>query len=167
MTAKVTRREERLYEALRPVVEPLGVSLIDVEVRQADGEARLRVVIDDPDGVSTGVCERVSNHVRPVLDVEETPGQYDALEVTSPGVRRRLRRPDEYERFAGRDVVVTCYAPFRDRKQWRGTLRGGTNDGVRIDPEDAGPVDIPEDRVASVRLYFDAEAALQNGGHDR
>lgn len=166
MTVKVTRREDRLFEALRPVVEPLGVSLIDVEVRQADGASRLRVVIDDEDGVSTGLCQRVSNHVRPVLDVE-APGQYDELEVTSPGVRRRLRRAGEYDRFAGRDVVVTCYAPFRDRKQWRGTLMGGANGGVRIDPEDDDPVEIPEDRVASVRLYFDAEAALKNGGHDR
>lgn len=166
MTAKVTRREDRLFEALRPVVEPLDVALIDVEVRQADGGSRLRVVIDDADGVSTGACERVSSHVRPVLDVE-APGEYDELVVTSPGVRRRLRREGEYDRFAGREVVVTCYAPFRDRKQWRGTLEGGTDEGIRIDPEDADSVEIPHDRVASVRLYFDAEAALKNGGRDR
>lgn len=167
MTATVTRREDELYEALLPVVEPLGVSLVDVEVRDAQGASGLRVVIQAPEGVSTGLCERVTRYVRPVLEVErEVLGKFDELEVTSPGVRRRLRRPNEYERFAGREVVVTCYAPFQDRKEWRGTLEGRVDDGVRVVPEGGDPVDIPEDRVASVRLYFDAEAALKNGGRD-
>lgn len=167
MTTTITRREDDLYEALLPVVEPLGVALVNVEIREAQGASGLRVVIQAPEGVSTGLCERVTQHVRPVLEVErEALGDFDELEVTSPGVRRRLRRPNEFERFAGREVVVTCYAPFREQKEWRGTLEGRVHENVRVVPEGGEPVDIPEDRVASVRLYFDAEAALKNGGRD-
>ena len=101
----------------------------------------------------------------PVLDLEDLgfPGTYD-LEVSSPGVKRRLRRPAEYKFFVDRDVEVTCYAPYREHKTWKGVFRGQSEEGIVIDIPNGETVKIPENKVASIRLFFDPEEALKSGG---
>lgn len=163
--SKITERERNLFEALRPIVEPLGVRLLDVEIRTHEERPVVRVIISSEDGVGSDTCRRVSENVSPVLELEDFgfAGPYD-LEVSSPGVERRLRRPREYELFQGREVEVTCYAPYEDRKTWRGTLEDRTDEALIVNVESNKTVEIPHNLVASVRLYFDAEAALNSGG---
>jgi ribosome maturation factor RimP len=168
LTVTITSKEQELYDALEPVVEPLGVDLIDVELKTHGERPSVRVVIDNDDGVGSGVCSRVSESVSPVLDVEDPgfTGEYD-LEVSSPGLERRLRRSGEYERFQGQAVEVTCYGSFKDQKKWIGTLTEYDGDNLIINPDDTESVSIPENNIASVRLHFDAEAALKSEGDQR
>lgn len=163
----ITNKEAQLFETIKPIVEPLGVDLIDVELKTHGERPAVRVVIDSDDGVDSGVCSRVSENISPVLDVEDPgfTGVYD-LEVSSPGLDRRLRRSREYERFSGKKIEITCYEPFRDRKEWIGTLRNFENGEVVLEVEDGSTLSIPENNIASARLYFDAEAALKSEGAD-
>lgn len=164
----ITSKEEELYEALKPIVAPLGVDLIDVELKTHGDRPAVRVVIDSEEGVDSGVCTRVSRNVSPVLDVEDPgfTGAYD-LEVSSPGLERRLRRPSEYEQFQGHELEVTCYAPFKEQKEWVGTLSDYSEEGLTLELENDDLIEIPEEKIASARLHFDAEKALKSEGAER
>ena len=144
------------------------MSLVDVELKTHGDRPSVRVIIDSDDGVDSGVCSRVSQSISPVLDVEDPgfTGEYD-LEVSSPGLDRRLRRPEEYEWFRGQEVEVTCYSPFREKKTWVGVLRDYSGDELSLETDDDESISIPDNNIASVRLHFDAEAALKSEGDQR
>ena len=104
-------------------VSALGFELVDCE-RSSGG--LLRVYIDrvagDPRGEFIVVedCEAVTRQLQHVLEVENC--EYARLEVSSPGLDRPLKKPTDYERFAGRTVSLTLKQPFEGRKRYRGTL---------------------------------------------
>lgn len=89
------------------VVNGMGFELVDL---QAANRARLvRVFIDRPEGVSVDDCANLSRQLSRVFEVEGV--EYDRLEVSSPGLDRRLRRPADFVRFAGQRVDVRMRAP--------------------------------------------------------
>jgi ribosome maturation factor RimP len=171
MVANITRQEETLFQALKPVVASLGVDLIDVDVRDHKGELVAKIVIDSDDGIGIEDCGRVSEQVAPVLEVEDPELFRDAqIEVTSPGVDRRLRRSQEFDHYRDREVTVKCYAPFEGQKTWTGTIQSHTDEQLTIETcNDDGvqSVSIPLDQVASVRLNFDADEFLSSGGNNQ
>jgi ribosome maturation factor RimP len=115
----------------------MGYELVDLEARIGGRKGLLRLYIDKPDGVGLDDCEKVSNQVSGVLDVEDPiPGEY-VLEVSSPGLNRPLRRPEHFERFIGSEAKISLKAPLEGRRRFRGSLEG-VEDGfvaVRVDGE--------------------------------
>jgi ribosome maturation factor RimP len=167
MVANITRQEETLYQALKPVVSSLGVELLDVDVRDHQGELLVKVVIDDEDGIGVEDCGRVSEQIRPVLEVEDPELFREAqIEVTSPGVERRIRRTDEFDHYRDREVIVKCYGTYRDRKEWTGRITSYSENELTLETDTEGTISLPLDQVASVRFTFDAEEFLSSGGND-
>jgi ribosome maturation factor RimP len=109
----------------------------DVEVLLAEvvGGDKVRLFIDHPDGVSLDLCERVTHQLNEVRE------RY-ALEVSSPGSRRPLTRPDHYRRFLGRRARVRTREAREGHKSFTGELVGATDDGVTI-AADTGVIAIP------------------------
>ena len=93
---------ERIGALARPVVASMGLELVEVVYRGGLPSGFLRLVIDKPGGVSLDDCEAVSRVVGTQLDVEGLVAQSYTLEVTSPGLDRQLRQPDEYDKYRGR-----------------------------------------------------------------
>ncbi len=109
----------------------------DVEVLLAEvlGGTTLRLFIDHPDGVSLGLCERVTHEL---ADLRE---RY-ALEVSSPGVERPLTKPQHYRRFLGRHARVRTRDAVDGHRSFTGELVGASDDEVTI-AVDSGVVAIP------------------------
>jgi ribosome maturation factor RimP len=109
----------------------------EVEVLLAEriGAERLRVFIDHPDGVSLELCERVTGHLRDLL-------QAYALEVSSPGPERPLAKPDHFRRYVGRKARVRTREPIEGSKNFSGELVEAADDAVSL-AADAGIVRIP------------------------
>ena len=115
-------------QAIERGVQALGYELVDVE-RSTGG--LLRVFIDrvagrsyeagPGDAVTVDDCERVTRHLQYALEVDGV--DYARLEVSSPGLDRPLRKPADWQRFAGSEVDVTLRAPFQGRRHWRGHLQ--------------------------------------------
>lgn len=113
--------------AVDRTVTALGYELVDAE-RSAGG--LLRVFIDrvpgraydtgDGEFVTVDDCERVTRQLQFALQVDAV--DYTRLEVSSPGLDRPLRKPADWQRFAGSEVDITLRAPFQGRKKWRGRL---------------------------------------------
>jgi len=116
---------EHVRQIAERVAASQGLELVEVEFR-GGGKARLlRLFIDKPGGVTHEDCATVSRELGTILDVEEAvPGGSYTLEVSSPGLDRRLMRPGDYERFAGSRLRVTTREPLDGSRHFEGRLQG-------------------------------------------
>ncbi len=100
----------------------MGYELSDLEFRLGGNGGLVRVFIDKPEGIDLDDCEKVSLALSALLDVEEpVPGKY-SLEVSSPGLDRKLTKVEHFQRFVGEVVKVQMRFPIAGRRRFRGTL---------------------------------------------
>jgi ribosome maturation factor RimP len=138
-----------------PIVEKNGCELWAVEYIKEAGSWYLRIYIDRADGVSIEHCEAVSRELDPILDEREDliPGSY-TFEVSSAGAERWLRRPSDFERFAGRYVEVKLYKSRNGQKTFLGNLAGWQDGNIELDISNQRHIFLKPE-VAGVRLRID------------
>jgi len=123
---------ERVWKIAEPLVTNEGMEMVDVEFRRESHGAVLRLYLDRSGGVSLDDLSRVSRQVGDLLDVHDVvPGAY-TLEVSSPGINRRLRRADHFQRYLGQRVRVRTQAPLDGRRVFLGPLTGVDADGITL-----------------------------------
>lgn len=124
---------DELAKLLEPTVERLGYELADLEVRLGGKGGLVRVFIDKPDGIDLDDCEKVSLAVSALLDVEDpVPGNYN-LEVSSPGLDRKLTKVEHFQRFVGETVKVQMRFPIAGRRRFRGTLVSSDDENIVVE----------------------------------
>jgi ribosome maturation factor RimP len=124
---------DELAKLLEPTVERLGYELVDLEVRLGGKGGLVRVFIDKPEGIDLDDCETVSRAVSALLDVEDpVPGNYN-LEVSSPGLDRKLTKVEHFQRFEGEIVKVQMRFPIEGRRRFRGTLVSSDDENIVVD----------------------------------
>lgn len=117
-------RENKLQAMLAPTVEALGFELWGLEYLSQGKHSTLRIFIESEAGVQVDDCAAVSEQVGAVLDVEEPiTGEY-VLEVSSPGMDRRLFTLDQCRAYVGEEIDLRLRLPFEGRRKFRGLLRG-------------------------------------------
>jgi len=143
---------EKIHAAAERVARSLGMEVVEVEW-QVGKQRFLRVYIDKPEGpanpsgagpasalgagVSHKDCQAVSEQLSVILDVEElVPGPRYILEISSPGLDRKLLKPADYARFAGRRAKVWITEPVENTKYLEGRLRGYADGIVQIEVKD-------------------------------
>jgi ribosome maturation factor RimP len=171
---------EKIRGAAERVARSEGLEIVDVEWKMGK-ERFLRVFIDrlpPPKGTASGTenleaqgsiaaepyakishadCERVSQQLSVILDVEELiPGSY-ILEVSSPGLDRALRKPADFERFAGRLAKVTTSEPIGQQSFFEGRLKGLADGKVRMElkGKDARVIDLPLETIRKANLVVE------------
>lgn len=124
---------DELTELLEPGIARLGYELSDLELKMGGKHGILRVFIDKPDGIGLEDCEKVSLAVSALLDVEDPlPVHYD-LEVSSPGLDRKLTKIEHFQRFAGKTVKVQMRFPIEGRRRFRGTLVSTDDENIVVE----------------------------------
>jgi ribosome maturation factor RimP len=155
---------ERARSVLEPVLVREGFELVEVEWGREGASWVLRLFVDRPEGVTIDHCQELSRIVEPILDVEDFIEPSYQLEVSSPGLDRPLRKPADFDRFAGQRVHVKAYGPLETpqgpRKNWTGTLRGFRDGAVEVEV-DGALHRIPHDKIAKAHLEYDFEADLR------
>ena len=147
---------DELRALLEPAVERLGYELVDLEVRLGGGSGLVRVFIDKPAGIDLDDCEKVSLAVSALLDVEDpVPGNYN-LEVSSPGLDRKLTKPAHFQRFAGETVKVQMRFPIEGRRRFRGTLVSSDDENIVVEV-DGVPHTLPVATIDTARLVPGAQ----------
>ncbi|HEX7381301.1 MAG TPA: ribosome maturation factor RimP [Nevskiaceae bacterium] len=149
---------EDLEKLIEPVISALGYELWYAELVRHGHEAFLRIYIDHPDGINVDDCERVSREVAAVLDVEDPIRGAYRLEVSSPGLDRRLVKRTHFQRFSGSEVRVEMLAPVDGQRRFRGTLLDvdGRCVGLRTAQ---GDVQLPWADIDKARLVPDVDIA--------
>jgi ribosome maturation factor RimP len=146
----------KIEEIARRVAEPDGMEVVEVEVKGGGAHRFVRISIDRPEGVTHGDCEQVSQQVGTILDVEDVvPGGRYTLEVSSPGVERKLLKPQDYERFQGKKAKITLRDPLEGRRNWDGTLAGFENGEVALETEPGKTIRFPLDHIQKANLKFE------------
>ena len=150
--------ESRVWELAEPLAAQAGGELIDVEFVREAGEWYLRLFIDREESpVDHDLCEAVSDLVSAALDQTDPIPQSYYLEVSSPGLERPLKRPQDFLRYAGSDVVVKLYAARDGQKEFCGRLLSRDEEGVRIE-SDGAELLFPPDSIAKVHLKADFDS---------
>lgn len=133
-----------------------GIEAVEVELKGSGSARVLRIFIDKPDGVTHADCRNISEYVGTVLDMEDViPGGRYTLEVSSPGVERKLSRPRDFERFAGQKAKIVLSEPIEGHKVWEGTLAGFTDGVITLEVAPGDSIPIPLTQVARANLKFD------------
>lgn len=120
-TSDIQSDIEKRLASLEPEVEVLLAERVAAE--------KVRLVIDHPDGVSLGLCERVTRHLRDHLEQH-------ALEVSSPGPERPLTKPDHFRRYVGRRARVRTRGARDGRRSFTGELVGASDREITVAADD-------------------------------
>ena len=125
-------------EHVRSIVERVaasrGLEVVELEFRGGGKSRMLRMFIDKPGGVTHEDCASVSHEVGTILDVEDAvPGGSYLLEVSSPGLDRKLARPEDYQRFTGSLVKVTTREPVEGNRHFQGRLEAFQDGRLTLD----------------------------------
>ena len=126
-----------LNALLETTVVGLGYELVDIEMSPRG--RTIRIFIDLPgkeNGVNVDDCALVSNQLSRLLDVENV--DYDRLEISSPGLDRVVKNPEDFQRFVGHDIQIKLRIPQGGRRNFQGELIGLTDGkvGLRLEKDD-------------------------------
>ena len=147
---------EKVREITERVGADTGLEVVDVQLLGGGGTRVLRIFIDKPEGVTHADCEHISQNVGTILDVEDIiPGGRYTLEVSSPGVERKLSRPREFERFVGNKVKVVLRQPIENQKHWVGALQSFAEGIITLEPSPGKSVQFPLELVEKANLKFE------------
>jgi ribosome maturation factor RimP len=114
---------DRVRAIVERVATSLGVEVVEIELRGGGKARMLRIFIDKPSGITHEDCASLSREVSTILDVEDAvPGGSYVLEVSSPGLDRKLFRPTDFERFQGSRVKLTTRDPVNGNRHFEGRL---------------------------------------------
>ena len=139
----------QLEAMLAPIVESCGAQLYDLEYVKEGGDRILRLYIDKDGGVDLNDCEKVSHAVSDELDEKDPISTAYRLQVGSPGVERKLAKPEHFARYVGEKISVRLFAPHAPddknhaesittgRKKFTGILSGFSDNKVKLTDADA------------------------------
>ena len=144
------------------VAASLGLEVVEIELRGGGKSRMLRIFIDKPEGVTHEDCANVSREVSTILDVEDAmPGGPYVLEVSSPGLDRKLFRPVDFERFQGSRVKLTTKDPVNGNRHFEGRLEHFEGGRLTLDlaearrkfrPKKAGEAPAPHEHRLEIEL---------------
>jgi ribosome maturation factor RimP len=146
-------------ESVREVVEPAltssGLELWDVEITRDV----VRILVDRPGGIDLDALTRASGVISPLLDQNPRVvplGRYQ-LEVSSPGLERTLRTPEQFRRYVGSEITVKTGVPVSGARRHRGTLVAADEGTIRLQPTD-GPagsvIELRHDQIDRARTVL-------------
>ena len=148
---------QRVEALVRPTVEGMGLRLWDVVFEKEGPDWYLRVLIDKTDGTTmdTDTCADVSHALDPILDEADPIEQSYYLEVGSPGLGRKLTRPEHYEQLKGQKIRAKLIRPNADGvREFAGILKGREGSTVTVNT-DAGAVTFEVNAASGVHLCDD------------
>lgn len=157
----------KIAEIAERVADPEGIEIVDVEFLGSGRARLLRIYIDrpqssgavDPDhpqGVSHADCEFISQQVGTILDIEDViPGDHYTLEVSSPGLERKLSKPKDFERFVGQKAKIVLREPVENQRRWEGKLAGISDGIIALEPAAGKLIHFPLQQVQKANLKFD------------
>lgn len=152
------------HERIAQLLEQLGerategteIELVEISLRGA-GKARLvRAYIDKPGGVTHGDCELISARIGALLDEGNVmPDDSYTLEVSSPGVERKLSKARDFERVVGQNIKVALREPIAALKRAEGKLLRFADDTLEVETPGGDVLQIPLRQVQKANLKFD------------
>ncbi len=150
--------ESLVWQVAEPLAAEAGAELVDVEWLKEGPDWYLRLYIDRAAApVDIDLCQAVSEKVSDALDVIDPISQNYIFEVSSPGVERSLKRPQDFQRFLDSNVFIKLFSPLEGQKEFCGRLVAFADGQVEIlsVTEKGHTIKIPFDKIAKAHLIVD------------
>ena len=129
---------DQIHAIVERVAASSGLEAVEIELRGGGKSRMLRIFIDKPGGVTHEDCANVSREVSTIFDVEDAmPGGAYVLEVSSPGLDRKLSRPADFERFQGSRLKLTTKEPVNGNRHFEGRLEHFESGRLTLDLAEA------------------------------
>jgi ribosome maturation factor RimP len=132
------------------------IEMVEIQLRGAGKARLLRVYIDKPGGVTHEDCALISERLGKLLDEEDViPDDSYTLEVSSPGVERKLSKPRDFERVVGQTIRLAVQEPGQPSTSLTGKLAEITNGTLALEVEPGNVLRVPLERVQKANLKFE------------
>jgi len=139
-----------LINDIEKIINSYGATLYDSEIVQDNGETIFRVFIVKNGGVDLDICADISRDASPLLDIESpVSGEY-RFEVSSPGIERKLTKPNHFMHSIGEKVKVKILGEGKIK----GTLIDANENGVKVETKD-GIIELDYNKLGTVKTYFE------------
>lgn len=155
--------DQDIVDQIAAIAVDEGLELLATETVGSGPNAVLRLVVDGADGVTLDQCSAVSRQASALLDVDDPIRHAYTLEVSSPGLDRKLYSAEDFSRFAGKRAKVKMQPGFREHRVVTGELLGLNDDNVQVHDDQNGPVDLPIGQIFEARLEVDWDAIMKEG----
>ena len=155
--------DDRVQAQLSALVADEGLELLATEVVGSGPKTILRLVVDGPDGVNLDQCATVSRQASAMLDVDDPIHHHYTLEVSSPGLDRKLYRPDDFEKFVGERIKVLMEPSYRDHRTVVGELLAKNDNAIRIFDDSGREIELPLNEILEARLEVDWNSIMKEG----
>ena len=142
---------EKIKEMIQPCVEDLGYELIDVESHQGKKSLKIIVYIDHLNGIKIDDCVLITKSISQIIDNDSDLRDKYSLEVSSPGLNRKLIIDEHYDKFIGNVIKVKLKTKIDNRKIYKGTLLERIDDSISIF-ENNNKINIKMDTIEVCRL---------------
>jgi ribosome maturation factor RimP len=147
----VATKDRQIEDMIKSTVEAMGFGLWGVEYRSQGRYSVLRIYIERDSGITADDCAAVSSQVSAILDVEDPiTGEY-TLEVSSPGMDRRLFNLEQYTDYIGEIVDIQLRSPFDGRRKFKGVLKGIEGEDIVVQVDNHEFL-LPHDAIDKARV---------------
>ncbi|MGI9608299.1 MAG: ribosome maturation factor RimP [Acidimicrobiales bacterium] len=159
MDERNTTRIDRITELIQPIADDYAIEIVDVELNNAV----LKVVIDEPEGLTSESLVEVTKAISRMIDAEDPiPGRF-TLEVTSPGVERPLKKPAHFRRAVGDHVSIKTNPDVDGERRIDGQLAAADENGVTVTTESGDRI-LRYGEIRTARTVFEWGPAPKPGG---
>ena len=155
---KMSKKEDieaRAEALVKPITDAAGLTIYDVDYVKEAGTYYLRVYIDKPGGVTIDDCENVSRAFNTKLDEEDFIEEAYIMEISSPGLGRRLTKDRHLENSLGEEVEIRLYKPLNKEKEFIGKLASYNKEEITITGENDEVLVFKRSDISLIRLTFD------------
>ncbi len=147
---------EKITELGERAARGTDIEIAEVQLRGGGNARLLRIYIDKPGGVTHGDCELISERLGKLLDEEDAvPGDHYTLEVSSPGVDRKLSRPRDFERVVGQKIRLAIREPIEGQTRFEGKLAQFAEGTLELETAPGHVVQVPLEQVQKANLKFE------------
>ncbi|MCU1262750.1 MAG: hypothetical protein JWO80_5635 [Bryobacterales bacterium] len=145
----------RIEEIAGRVAQAEGIEIVEIELKGGGKNQFLRISIDRPEGVTHSDCEKISREVGDILDADDLIPAHYTLEVSSPGVERKLLKMKDFERFQGKKAKVALREPISGQRHFEGTIAGVENEIISLALTPDSEIQFPYAQVERANLKFE------------
>lgn len=150
----MTKIEEKVEQLVKDPIEKLGYNLYDVEYVKEGPEYYLRIYIDKESGIDLNDCEKVSNEINEILDKADYIKEQYYLEVSSPGIERRLRKDKHLEQNISKNVEIKLFKKDNNgKKEYTGKLKTFNQEEIIIETDKE--IAIERKNIAQIKTIYE------------
>lgn len=146
--------EEKVEQLVKDPIEKLGYSLYDVEYVKEGPEYYLRIYIDKESGIDLNDCEKVSNEINEILDKADYIKEQYYLEISSPGIERKLRKDKHLEQNISKNVEIKLFKKDNNgKKEYTGKLKAFNQEEIIIETDKE--IAIERKNIAQIKTIYE------------